>query len=98
MRLRVVNGMEAYLRLAPFPEVKQTLSAFSGMPMGILSNERPRMLEQAIKNAKLDGIFSLVIRVDDVKTYKPSAAAYGLAIRKTDAEGVNIGFVSPNLN
>jgi 2-haloacid dehalogenase len=91
-----VELMEAYLKLAPFSEVKQKLSALYGMPLAILSNGSPRMLEQVIKNAKLDGIFSQVISVDEVKTYKPSAAAYGLAVRKLGAERGNIGFVSSN--
>ena len=88
--------MEAYLRLAPFPEVKQALSALSGMRLAILSNGSPRMLEQVVKNTKLDGIFSQVVSVDEVKTYKPSAAAYDLAVRKMDVERGTIGFVSSN--
>jgi 2-haloacid dehalogenase len=63
--------MEAYLRLAPLPEVKQTLT---GMPLAI-SNGSPGMLEQVVKNVKLDRICSQVITVDEVKTYEPSGAA-----------------------
>jgi 2-haloacid dehalogenase len=88
--------MEAYLRLNPFPEVKQALSALSGTPLAILSNGNPKMLDNVVKNAGLDGTFSHVISVDDVKMYKPSAAAYQLAVKKMGVEARSIGFVSSN--
>jgi 2-haloacid dehalogenase len=88
--------LEAYLVLSPFPEVKQALRALSGLPLAILSNGSPRMLEQVVKNAGLEGMFSHVISVDELKTYKPSAAAYQLAVRKMGIERGDIGFVSSN--
>ncbi len=40
--------MEAYLHLAPFPEVEGTLQIlYARFPLGILSNGSPRMLEAA---------------------------------------------------
>ena len=88
--------MEAYLHLAPFPEVKQALGALSRVPLAILSNGSPKMLEQVVKNAGLEGIFAQVISVHEVKIYKPSAAAYQLAVRKLGVERADIGFVSSN--
>jgi len=88
--------MEAYLRLNLFPEVKQALRALSGTPLAILSNGNPKMLDNVVKNAGLDGTFSHVISVDDVKMYKPSAAAYQLAVKKMGVEAGSIGFVSSN--
>jgi 2-haloacid dehalogenase len=88
--------MHAYLRLDPFPEVKQALSALSGMPLAILSNGSPKMLEEVVKNARLKEMFSHVISVEEVKTYKPRAAAYDLAVGKMGIERGNIGFVSSN--
>lgn len=88
--------MEAYLSLAPFPEVKESLSALSGMPLAILSNGSPKMLEAVVKNAGLLSAFSYLLSVDEVKTYKPSAAAYQLAVKKMGVEKGAIGFVSSN--
>jgi 2-haloacid dehalogenase len=88
--------MQAYLRLAPFPKVKQTLSAFAGIPLAILSNGSPKMVEEVVRNAGLKQMFSRIISVDEVKTYKPSTAAYQLAARKMDVEKNGIGFVSSN--
>lgn len=101
MHLRLDAGaraelMEWYLTLARFPEVKQALSALSGVPLAILSNGSPKMLDEVVRNAGLDGVFSNVISVDEVKTYKPSAAAYQLAVRKMGVERGDIGFVSSN--
>lgn len=78
------------------PEVKQALNDLSGMPLAILSNGSPKMLEEVVKNAGLDGIFSQVISVDEVKTYKPSAAAYQLAVSRMGLQRGEIGFVSSN--
>lgn len=88
--------MEAYLHLNPFPDVKQALRALSGTPLAILSNGSRKMLESVVKNAGLDGAFSHVISVDDVKTYKPSPSAYQLAVKKTGVPAASIWFVSSN--
>lgn len=88
--------MEAYLSLKPFPEVKQTLSALSKIPKAILSNGNPRMLEDVVKNAGLEGAFSQLISIEEAKIYKPSAAAYQLAVKKMGADAESIGFVSSN--
>ena len=88
--------MEAYLRLTPFPEVKQVLGALSRRPLAILSNGNPTMLKQVVKNAGLEEAFSHVISVDQVKTYKPSAQTYQLAAKKMRSEPRSIGFVSSN--
>lgn len=88
--------MEAYLRLSPFPEVKEALGALSRRPLAILSNGNPKMLQELVQNAGLKEMFSRVISVDEVKTYKPSAAAYQLAVRKVGVAKNEVGFVSSN--
>ena len=88
--------MQAYLSLKPFPEVKQTLSALSKIPKAILSNGNPQMLGDVVKNAGLEGAFSQLLSVDDVKIYKPSPAAYQLAVKKMGCNAESIGFVSSN--
>ena len=88
--------MEAYLSLKPFPEVKQTLGALSKIPKAILSNGNPKMLEDVVRNATLEGAFSHLISIDEVKNYKPSPAAYQLAVKKMCTDAESIGFVSSN--
>ena len=88
--------MQAYLSLTAFPETKKALGALSGIRLAILSNGSPTMLEQVVNNAGLEGIFSHLISVDGVRIYKPSAAAYQLAVRKMGLEISEIGFVSSN--
>jgi 2-haloacid dehalogenase len=66
--------MDAYLRLTPFPEVKEALSALSRRPLAILSNGNPKMLKQVVKNAGLEEAFSHVISVDEAKLINPVRA------------------------
>lgn len=88
--------MDAYLHLKPYPEVRQALSALSNYSLAILSNGSPRMLQAAVKSAGLEGVFSHVISVDEVKIYKPSPQVYQLAPQKTGVDKSAIGFVSSN--
>ncbi|MFY9584550.1 MAG: haloacid dehalogenase type II [Candidatus Acidiferrales bacterium] len=91
-----VELMEAYLHLDLYPEVLQSLKAFSNYPLAILSNGSPRMLQAAVENAGLRGIFSHVLSVDTVKIYKPSPRVYELASQKMGVAASAIGFVSSN--
>ncbi len=88
--------MEVYLRLDPFPEVKQALKALSHLPLAILSNGSPKMLSGVVESAGLQGIFGHIISVDEVKIFKPSPVVYELAVKKLGFEKGNIGFVSSN--
>jgi 2-haloacid dehalogenase len=88
--------MEAYLRLAPYPDVKIALSALSRYRLAILSNGSPFMLEAMLKNAGLEGVFAYVISADEVSVYKPSLLVYKLVVLKTGLGVNSIGFVSSN--
>jgi 2-haloacid dehalogenase len=88
--------MDEYLRLAPFPEVRETLAAFKSQKLCILSNGSPRMLEPLVENAGLKGVFAHVLSVEAVKIYKPSPAVYQLAPTRLKMERGAIGFVSSN--
>lgn len=90
------NLMEMYLKLPLFGEVKRALEKLSSAPLAILSNGSPMMLEEMVRNAGVERMFRHVISVDEVKTYKPSAAAYELAVTKIGVEKEEIGFVSSN--
>lgn len=88
--------LEAYLRLEPYPEVHQALTALARYPLAILSNGSPAMLEPLVSNAGLQGTFAHVISVDELKIYKPSPQVYQLAVDKLGLEAPAIGFVSSN--
>ena len=74
--------MNSYLQLKPFPDVPGALQALkdAGLRLAFLANLTPQMLDAAIKSSKLDGIFEYNLSTDAVKTYKPDARAYQMAI------------------
>jgi 2-haloacid dehalogenase len=88
--------MHAYLTLMPFPEVPAALRALAGTPLAILSNGSPRMLEGAVRSSGLEGVFTHVLSVDAVGTYKPSPRVYELAPRALGVTPDEIVFVSSN--
>jgi len=88
--------MEAYLHLDLFPEVRRALESLAGRKLAILSNGTPKMLQSVLDGAGLRGVFSRVISVDELKTYKPSPAVYQLAVTQMGLDKGSIGFVSSN--
>ena len=88
--------MNAYLSLKTFPEVKQALGRFKGIPLGILSNGSPRMLDAAVRSSGLDGVFRHILSVDSIKIYKPSPRVYDLGRVAFGLNASSILFVSGN--
>ena len=88
--------MSAYLALAPFPEVPAALRALSRVPLAILSNGSPLMLERAVRSSGLAGAFPHILSVDEVKVYKPSPRVYELAPKALALTPAEIVFVSSN--
>ncbi|MCI0547488.1 MAG: haloacid dehalogenase type II [Candidatus Rokubacteria bacterium] len=88
--------MEAYLRLATFPEVGGALARLHGSPLGILSNGSPRMLGAAVRSGGLEGALAHVLSVDQVRTYKPAPAVYAFGPRAFGLPARDILFVSSN--
>ncbi len=72
--------MSQYASLSAFPENLEALRALknSGLPLGILSNGTPQMLDIAVKSAGMHGLFDHILSVEAVRQYKTSAAAYAL--------------------
>ena len=93
---QVTRLREAYLSLAIFPEVKDALGKLSHLQLAILSNGAPSMLDPVVANAGLSGVFSAVISVDPLNTYKPAPDVYQLAVKRLDVPKNEIGFVSSN--
>jgi 2-haloacid dehalogenase len=90
--------MDAYLKLATFPEVGSVLAELKAMKLrlAILSNGSPAMLRSVVSNAGLRGLIPTVISVDPGKVYKPAPAVYQLAVEKLRLPKAAIGFVSSN--
>jgi 2-haloacid dehalogenase len=88
--------MDAYLALAPFPDVPGALARLEGLPCAILSNGAPRMLETVVARSGLGGRFRAVISVDAVRAYKPDPAVYALGPARLGVPRDGVGFVSSN--
>lgn len=70
--------MDSYLHLDIFSDVRPALAKLLQYKLAILSNGSPRMLSAAVESARLNGVFTDLISVDEVKIYKPSPRVYGL--------------------
>src|SRR5712692_2668662 len=90
--------MTLYLTLDAFPEVPGVLKQLkaAGMRTAILSNGSPRMLDAAVKGAKLDGLLDAVLSVEEVGVYKPHPKVYQLAVDRLGVPAAAISFQSSN--
>jgi 2-haloacid dehalogenase len=88
--------MKAYLHLATFPEVSESLRRLHGIRLAILSNGSPAMLEPVVFNSDLHGVITDVLSVDAVKVFKPDPRVYRLAVDRLGVPAKAIGFVSSN--
>ena len=88
--------MESYLHLEIFSDVRPALAKLSRFKLAILSNGTPRMLSAAVESAGLNGVFTDVISVDEVKIYKPSPSVYGLVSKHLGVPNSAVAFVSSN--
>jgi 2-haloacid dehalogenase len=89
--------MQAYLFPAAFADAKPALEALKGLPLAILSNGSPAMLDSAVRSNSLGSYFAEIISVDRVKTYKPSPRVYALGPSVLSLPAAEILFVSANL-
>lgn len=90
--------MQAYLVLDPFPEVRSTLDALHAaeMPLAILSNGNPEMLEAVVRNTGLSDFFNALLSVDTVKIFKPDPRVYRLVTDHFSVEPSDVCFLSSN--
>jgi 2-haloacid dehalogenase len=90
--------MNQYACLSAFPENLQALRDLKalGLPMAILSNGTPQMLDIAVKSAGMSGLFDHLLSVDAVKKYKTAPEAYQLGPDAFGCKAAEILFVSSN--
>ena len=89
--------MQAYLVPATFADAVLALEALKNVPLAILSNGSPKMLDSAVRNSGLESYFAEIISVDRVKRYKPSPRVYALGPETLHVPVEEILFVSSNL-
>ena len=90
--------MGLYLKLDAFPEVPETLRLLrnAGIKTAILSNGTPMMLQAAVENAGLVGLFDAILSVEEVGVYKPNPKVYQLAVDRLGISASAISFQSSN--
>ena len=88
--------MQAYLAPTTFADVSAALETLNEIPLAILSNGSPEMLDSAVRSNGLESNFAEVISVDRVKTYKPSPRVYALGPEILHFPPEEILFVSSN--
>ena len=90
--------LKEYACLSAFPENLGALKRLraAGLPLGILSNGNPQMLDISVKSAGMQGLFDHVLSVESVRLYKTAPAAYGLAPAAFGTAAQEILFVSSN--
>ena len=88
--------VEMYTTLPVYPDVVPSLEKLSDLPLWILSNGVSTTIEQAVYHAKIDRYVKGVLSADTVKTYKPNAKVYDLALQTLGLPAQDIVFVSSN--
>jgi 2-haloacid dehalogenase len=90
--------MGEYACLSAFPENLGALKELKamGLPMAILSNGTPEMLDIAVKSAGMSGLFDHLLSVETVKKYKTAPEAYQLGPVAFKLPTRDILFVSSN--
>lgn len=89
--------MAEYFRLAPYPEVPAALERLQArLPLAILSNGTPEMLERVSEHNGLRDRFRQILSVDELQVFKPSPRVYQLAVDRLGVPAEAIGFVSSN--
>jgi len=90
--------MQQYECLAAYPENLPALRALSRMrlPLAILSNGTVDMLSKAVAAAGMDDLFTYILSVDRVKTFKTAPEAYQLGPDELRCPPNQILFVSSN--
>ncbi|MBK6630597.1 MAG: haloacid dehalogenase type II [Betaproteobacteria bacterium] len=90
--------MSQYACLSAFPENLSALKELKalGLPLAILSNGTPEMLDIAVKSAGMSGLFDHLLSVESVKKYKTAPEAYQLGPDAFKLPTREILFVSSN--
>jgi 2-haloacid dehalogenase len=88
--------LQAWLDLRAFPDVSPALRNLSqaGLRLAPLANFTPAILERAVANSGLAGMFEQLISTDRRKTFKPDPRAYQLGVDAFGLKREQIAFVA----
>lgn len=88
----------AYQKLDPYPEVPDVLArlAAAGLPLAVLSNGTPAMLEAALGHAGIARHLTAILSVEEIGVFKPTPEVYALATRRLGVPAPKILFLSSN--
>jgi 2-haloacid dehalogenase len=88
--------MQSYLELKAWPDAPVALKELkaSGLRMAFLSNFTAAMLDQAVKNSGLEGIFADHLSTDRVRAFKPDPQAYRMAMSAFGLRKEEIAFAA----
>ena len=90
--------LNLYKVLSPFKEVPETLKKLKekNFKLAILSNGTPDLLNELVKNNKLDNLFDDLFSIEGVGIYKPDSKVYDMPIKKYGIEKNEVAFLSAN--
>jgi 2-haloacid dehalogenase len=88
--------MQSYLGLKAWPDVVPALQELkaAGIRMAFLSNLTDAMLDAAVKNSGLEGVFESHLSTDRVRAFKPDPRAYQMGIDAFKLEKEEIAFAA----
>ncbi len=88
--------MQRYLELRAWPDALAVLKKMkaSGLRMAFLSNFTAAMLDHAVKNSGLEGIFDDHLSTDRVRAFEPAPQAYGMAMSSFGLKKEEIAFAA----
>jgi 2-haloacid dehalogenase len=90
--------LASYRTMEPYSEVRDVLSALKagGNQLAILSNGDADMLTEAVRGARLEGLFDAVISVVSAGIFKPSPKVYQLVTTRFGVAPAEVSFQSSN--
>ena len=90
--------MAIYAVLPSFDDVKDSLTELKekGFRLYAFSNGKAVAVEKLLTNAGIRDLFLGVVSVDDIKTFKPSPAAYAHFLRSAEVKGEEAWLISSN--
>jgi 2-haloacid dehalogenase len=91
-----IRLLEEYYRLSTYPEIPTALQSLRQYSLAILSNGAPRMLQAVLEHNNLQGLFTQVLSVDPLQTFKPNPLVYELAPHALRLPKEALVFVSSN--
>jgi 2-haloacid dehalogenase len=88
--------MQSHLELKAWPEAPAALRELkaSGLQLAFLSNFTAAMLDRAVKNSGLEGIFADHLSTDRVRAFKPDPQTYRMAMNAFGLRKEEIAFAA----